>query len=853
MGERLWCLSLSHLTESRALHACSTHSQPALRSTAQLVGAQVVLRQLRSGSIESRPTATMELRRRRFSDALAAKLPAPAGGEREAVPRSPEADPTSQPPPGVLPAALVVSLSLSFALLLASSTVLELIGPTQRAQRALYVAAFVLLLPVAVLTAGQLASDERRRSVLPLMATVAAAGFALLLLGSRLLTLHAAVPSWAQAGKLVGVAALGAVLLALVVQPRWAAPLARFPRPARRGWPAALGGAAALAALPAVFLPGVVIAWNVALSLAVAALGALAYLSFLRRTLPRPLALAADLLVLLLIVLAVVDLTGPYPPGQELSSGGVLSPALIVPIAQVHQSFYLGPANDVLHGRALLVNAGAVYGPGVIYVLALWFKLAPIGYGALAIFGGLVTALQCVLGWAILRLSGCGRILAAGTLLAAVLGTVLAALGSPGLFLNVGGLRFAPPYVLILIALLAAKRGEAGRPTTAGLLVALAATSLLSIEVFVYSAATFLAIVGFGTATSSRSVSEGGRTFAGAVAWGIGACVAAHILFALGTMAYGGGWPDWGWYLAYVTTWSKSELLGGTVAPWSAGWVLGGVYFASLAAVAVLLAVSREQVRRMAVPLLTISASATLGAVYLTYFISHPKDMFLPFIALPALLVCAVWLQVLLAGEGLPAPVRAAGVALATWILAMIVATSFSDAMHRWPRTALAHLLPGGYSFVGDLQREWDSPPLDSRATRAQALLERYFPSDRALVLVEPDLGMEALIRSGRANMLPISYPYQDQVVPRELRPRVSKAIGRLTAGTPMLVQRGRPGSSAASPTLRVLRAFLAVGPRERLGPLQLYALRQLQTRFRFQPLAIGPDGLEVVRLVPRA
>jgi len=791
----------------------------------------------------------MELRRRRFGDALAAKLPAP-GGEREAVPTSAEADPTSHPPPGVLPAALVVSLSLSFALLLASCTALELAGPTERAQRALYVAAFVLLLPIAVLTASQLASDERRRSVLPLMATVAAAGFGLLLLGSRLLSLHAAAPSWTQAAKLVGVAALGAALLALVVQPRWSAPLARFPRP--RGWPAALAGAAALAALPAVFLPGVVTTWRVVLSLAVAALAALAYLRFPRTTLPRPLALGADLLVPLLIVLAVVDLTGPYPPGQELSSGGALSPASIVPIAQVHQSFYLGPANDVLHGRGLLVDAGAVYGPGVIYVLALWFKAAPIGYGALAIFGGLVTAVQCVLGWAVLRLSGCGRILAAGTLLAAVLGTVLAALGSPGLFLNVGGLRFAAPYVLILIAVLAARRGDAGRTTTPGLLVALAATSLMSIEVFAYSAATFLAIVGFGAASSSRSLSEGGRTFGGALARGIGACVAAHILFALGTRAYGGGWPDWGWYLAYVRTWSKSELPGGTVAPWSAGWVLGGAYFASLAAVAVLLAVNRQHVRRMAVPLVTISASATLGAVYLTYFLSHPHDPFLPFIALPALVVCAVWLRVLLAGEGLSAPVRAAGAALAAWILAMVVATSFSGAMDRWPRTALAHLLPGGHSFVGDLQREWDSPPLDSRATRAEALLERYFPSDRALVLVEPDLGMEALIRSGRANLLPISYPYQDQVVPRESGPRVSKAIGRLTAGTPMLVQLGRPGASAASPTLRVLRAFRAVGPRERLGPLQLDALHQIQARFRFQPLAIGPDGLEVVRLVPR-
>ncbi|CAN5453788.1 hypothetical protein BH20ACT17_BH20ACT17_06890 [soil metagenome] len=789
--------------------------------------------------------------RRRHDEAPDAKPPA-RRTDRDNLPTSAEATPASPPSAGVLPAALAVSLSLSFALLLASCAVLELVGPTESAQRALYVAAFALLLPVAVLAAGRLASVESRRAVLPLMAIVAAAGFALLLLGLRLLALRDAVPGWAPAAKLVGVAALCAALLTLVVQPRWAAALARLPRPARREWPAAFAGAAVLAVLLAVFLPSAVSARTVALSLAGGALCALAHLRVPRRTLTRPLALGADLLVVALIVLAVVDLTGPYPPGQELSSDSTLTPASIVAIAQVHQSFYLGPANDVLHGRALLVDAGAVYGPGTIYVLALWFKLAPIGYGTLAIFGGLVTALQCVLGWAILRLSGCGRILTAATLLAAVLGTVLAPLGSPGLFLNVGGLRFAAPYALIVIALLAARRGEGGRMTTTGLLVAFAATSLISLELFAYSAATFLAIVGFGAASSSRSLREGARTLGRDLARGIGACVAAHVLFALFTRAYGGGWPDWGWYLAYFRTWSESELLGGMVGPWSAGWVLGGIYFASLAAVAILLAINREQIRRNAVPFLTISAGATLGAVNLSYFLSHPHDFFLPFIALPALIVGAVWLRLLL-GEGLPAPARGVAVALAAWILIMVLATSFQGLTQRWPRTALAHLMPGGRSFVGDLQREWGSPPLDSRTTQTEALLERYFPSDRALVLVEPELAMEALISSGRANLLPISYPYQDQVVPEESQPRVLEAIGRLTVGTLLLVQRGRPVSSAASGTLRVLRAFRAVGPRERLSPLQLYALRQIQDRFRFQRLASGPDGLEVVRLVARA
>ena len=83
---------------------------------------------------------------------------------------------------------------------------------------------------------------------------------------------------------------------------------------------------------------------------------------------------------------------------------------------QVQQHFFLGPVNDVVHGRALLVDANSVYGISSAYLIALWFKLVPLNYGTFWLFGGLMSLAYLAVGWGIARAAGASRIFAAGAI-----------------------------------------------------------------------------------------------------------------------------------------------------------------------------------------------------------------------------------------------------------------------------------------------------------------------------------------------------------------------------------------------------------------------------------------------------
>ena len=157
----------------------------------------------------------------------------------------------------------------------------------------------------------------------------------------------------------------------------------------------------------------------------------------------------------------------------------------------------------------------------------------------------------------------------------------------------------------------------------------------------------------------------------------------------------------------------------------------------------------------------------------------------------------------------------------------------------------VAHLMPGGASLGEDLRLQWHSPPITGSADAAVALIDRYFPADEALVLIEPDLGQEALMRSGRANLLPISYPWQDEVYLDRSLPPVAAAIRELQPGTPILLQ--EPPKTLAPQTAE--QFYGNVPPGARLGPLAQAAFDLISERFELERVATGPDGLYVARL----
>lgn len=556
----------------------------------------------------------------------------------------------------------------------------------------------------------------------------------------------------------------------------------------------------------------------------------------------------ADLIVLTGIALLIIDVSGYW--GEDVLAPTPVSYPFYNAFsasAQVFQHFVLGPVNDVIHGRALLVDANSVYGIGNTYLEALWFLLVPISYGTLILFGGLVSLVATITGWAITRAAGVSRTVAAITITLAAMLEILNPTLPPTIYVNLGGLRFLPAIVPVAVAMAAYRAGRS-ISRSPWVLLTIGYFSTWSLEAITYASGAYIGLLAVDVVASStlrRAIVELARSVAAV----IGACVAAHVVFGLVTLTVAGSWPDWSEYLGLFEAWSRViDSFGTNVEPWSRAWLVGGLYAASAVGFVALLRAGANKSKSQSRMLIAIGGLTGAGTALLSYFVSHTIDRYLLFSTLPAILLSSIWLSYAartLDGAGW----RRATLAFGAFLAAAIVAGDLGTARERLPATALAHLVPGGPSLSEDARRLLDPPPINPNADAAVDLIDGYFPANQALVLTEPDLGQEALLESDRANLLPISFFWQDEInLGNSLAP-VLETIDSLPAGTPALLQ--EPPEPGSLPTAE--QVFGNVPRDSRLGPLAQLALDRIRDRFELRRVASGPDGLYVARLEPRA
>lgn len=554
-----------------------------------------------------------------------------------------------------------------------------------------------------------------------------------------------------------------------------------------------------------------------------------------------------DAVVVALLLLAIPDLVVFRNPAG-------LPDIFVDPgIVQFQQDYILGPTNQLLGGGALLVNDPvSQYGVGLIYFVAGWFHIAPIGYGTFALLDALLTALFYIAGYAVLRLAGVRRPLAIAALGLGVVAFVYHFTYYVGQLPEEGPLRFGLPMV-VLAAWVAAERSPRGRAAArAAVLFALGVSALWALEAFAYTAVTYLALA--AADAWLRPPAQRARRLARHLAGGVAAILAAHVALALATVAGSGHLPDWGQYLAYV----REFLLGGTAgsitygfAGWSPGLAVYGGALISAAAVLLLVRRRPELARAQPARFLAIAGSTAYAIAVLSYTDNRSSTYLFLYVALPLLLAATLWLAVVLApdsrvGEAARRGVLAAALAVAV----LLLAGAWPTVGAHFDRSALGHLHPGG-GFRVALQRLWHAPPIDPRTPTGIALLDRYAPARRALILFPtvPDLGTEILIRSHRANLLPIGDPKADGLVPTVWLPRVSAALGRLRSGQRLLTdeQAFRVIADLRRPGVDLLRAPVDGG-----GVEVEWILRYLDRRFEIRPVARGRDGLLVARLIAR-
>ena len=340
------------------------------------------------------------------------------------MPGDRDASPEAAAPP--FAGALALGVALGLGAMLVVIPALRLSLPTvvlpaplaaqhQDSETYAFVLAFAVLLPLAGFAGHRLAvrlsSTVGDRALLSIAASLLA-GLSLVVLATRgaeaaglgdsFVWLLALAAAW-------WLAAAGALGLLLTRD----APARLLPAP-RTAWALAglTGAGAALACVELGSLPLGVLAGGAVLAVA-------AFAAANRAELPRPSGAwgpAADIAVIGLVVLGVtgVQVISPEDPSLVYERQ----------IIQFHQDFFLGPANEVLHGGAMLVDAFSQYGVGAIYAIAAWFELVGVGNGTLGLFDGLLSALVFAAAYGVLRLAGVSRWLAAVALAVAVIALI---------------------------------------------------------------------------------------------------------------------------------------------------------------------------------------------------------------------------------------------------------------------------------------------------------------------------------------------------------------------------------------------------------------------------------------------
>jgi hypothetical protein len=717
-------------------------------------------------------------------------------------------------------------------------------GRSEGTEATLYLIAFGLLLPASLVAIRLLAAGRPRRlggDEVAALACLAAAGLAAGLIASRALEGLAGVS--APEVQLALLIAWGAGMLLAAREPalaRLRARLGRYP-PQVIGW-----GPAALAPILAVAFasdspPG---AGPLLASLGIGAAMVGLYLWLDRRPpLPRWARRTIDVAVLALIVLLVCDVF-VYTAGSTLEVDPELgSPP--GPWLQNHQDPFLGPANDVLHGRTMLVDTYAQYGYGNVYALAGLFTVVPIGYGTFGLAVAAAWAALYALGYATLRLAGGAPLLAAAALGAVVVSSIFDPAGSPATFPANGTQRWWMAYLVVMLAVLAARRPQRTLQLRFAMAALVGLASAWSFEAFVYTAAAFVACVALDELVDGRAGRfwwRAGRALVPAAL----AVVLAQAALTLFTLARSGELPRWGPYLDFLSEYSTGRLNVVPAPDWWPGLLYAGFLFASLVALAAIVWERPTLARENRPALVAIAGLTAFGIADFSYIVRFSTNQTVLSHDLAALMIGALWLSLAARhGAAVPRGVRAAAAAFAFWLVGLLIVNGWNELIRKGDRTPLAQAIStqGGW-LDSDLSRTWSNPPLDHRVLEAERLLERYWPDQKeALVLIHPEASVEALMRADRINTLPVSDFLVDDVVIEQTADRVLPVLDRLRPGTLLLTERFylTPGARRDY----IVRDAPAL-------PLERLVLSRLRRRFSLEPVLETPQGLVLVRLTPR-
>jgi len=473
------------------------------------------------------------------------------------------------------------------------------------------------------------------------------------------------------------------------------------------------------------------------------------------------------------------------------------------------QNFFLGPANEIRNGRFMLVEVVSQYGVGVMYVVEGALSVLGFGYGSLLLLTGLLWVVTLLVIYSVLaattRSIGWAT---TGTLCVAIAGPIMTLYWSEW-FPSTGFLRFGPTWILILALTLTVQRSQLTIRTIVPSALIMGIASVWSFESAFYSFGTFSAVV-ITVSWSRRQL----RQIFNFLAVGLIAGIVALFLLVTWTLIGSGQLPNPGGYIEFIRLYSSQGFGTLPVADWSFGYLIAGAYMASFSGIGfalVRLPMSNVMSPRVAVPLV---ATTTFGFLAFTYFLgrSHPNN--LTHISPPFIVMMTIWTW-LAATQWTRSrqPAYLAFVSAVFFGASLLVVGQLENVSSRFPDSALAAVLSpvtGSPSLTDRISTLRSNPVVSPRAQTIESLVQRYVPADQPLlILAEPSLLTESLIRLDRINTIPLSAPDQDALLPNRRKSLIDQSSS-LPCDTWLVVQPSVTVRANSPETVLLLREMLA-------------------------------------------
>ncbi len=543
----------------------------------------------------------------------------------------------------------------------------------------------------------------------------------------------------------------------------------------------------------------------------------------------------------LVIPALVLALAIQFPPISHAVSG-IPHQEFLIQDLRHHHNFYLGPLNDVANGRVMLNGVWSQYGVGIFYALQAWFALVPLSYGGMALLIIVVSGIALLAVYIVLRLAGASAPLAATAMVIAGATSTYGVTSNWAAFYvgypSLSPLRFGMPLVVVAAAVIGARRAPNSRSMKWEWLQVLTVSlsAVWSFETFVYCLASYGVIHLVGALAQGQGwLRRVGRDAVSVLAGSI----AAILIFTVATLTLSGG-VDWGPYVDFVLVYSADGYTAVPMAWFGPGPAAGAVIFASFVSLTWLSWCRPSAIT--APSLIGIAGFTGAAMAEFTYYVGKSDMGTLRSVLVPVIASAALWVAVLLAGQTQAATLTLVAISGLLFVGGLVLVQTVPNLKQKWKYTMVSLVVPGGGGSIrNSITSYLREPVIDPQALDGAALLARNLPAGQpALVVVDPELTTEVLLRSRRRNALAMGAPWQDDAV-AVLGRRAVDSAKRVRPGTLLLV--GPPGCSVTGAQTDGCLS-LSLGQRA--------VLEVLKRKFIWTLVDSTPGGLRLVRLEDR-